>query len=388
MAEPGRITLCALGDVFINAEDPKAAFKRLEAPLAAADVVFANCEGVYSPTAGRGLLTASPEQAEGLRVGNLSVMACANNHVMDDGVEGMRSTLSTLRGVGVEPVGAGENLAEAREPVVLERAGVRVAFVAFVSTFPAGNEARSNRPGINPLRFHNHYYVAEGDLEFNPEMPPEVMAIPYPADLAALRRSIAAARLQADVVVVSFHWGEAVRPVIIRSYERETARLAIDAGADAVLCHHPHIVRGVDYYQGRPIFHGLGNAVFQVRGFAERISKEVRETLERQADAYAPRPYDDYPLLPMHPESRISMVGCLELDKSGVRRVGLIPAYILPNGQTEPLDPATDHGREIFDYLVEATRASGLQSTLETGGSWSLGGSPVCSVVALERSRS
>lgn len=388
MAEPGRITLCALGDVFINAEDPKAAFKRLEATLGAADAVFANCEGVYSPTAGRGLLTASPEQAEGLRVGNLSVMACANNHVMDDGVEGMRSTLSTLRGVGIEPVGAGENLAEAREPVVIERGGVRVAFVAFVSTFPAGNEARSNRPGINPLRFHNHYYIAEGDLEFNPEMPPEVMAIPYPADLAALRRSIAAARLQADVVVVSFHWGEAVRPVIIRNYERETARTAIDAGADAVLCHHPHIVRGVDYYHGRPIFHGLGNAVFQVRGFAQRISKEVRETLERQADAYAPRPYDDYPLLPMHPESRISMVGCLEFDKSGVRRVGLIPAYILPNGQTEPLDPATDHGREIFDYLVEATRASGLQSTLEAGGDWTLGGSPVCSVVPLERSRS
>lgn len=388
MAESGRITLCALGDVFINAEDPKAAFKLLEAPLGAADLVFANCEGVYSPTAGRGLLTASPEQAEGLRVGNLSIMACANNHVMDDGVEGMRSTLSTLRGVGIEPVGAGENLAEARLPVVVERGGIRVAFVAFVSTFPAGNEARSNRPGINPLRFHNHYYVAEGDLEFNPEMPPEVMAIAWPADLAALRKSIAAAKAQADVVVVSFHWGEAVRPVIIRNYERETARAAIDAGADAVLCHHPHIVRGVDYHQGRPIFHGLGNAVFQVRGFAQRISKEVRETLERQADAYAPRPYDDYPLLPMHPESRISMVGCLELGRSGVERVGLIPAYILPNGQTEPLDPGTGRGREIFDYLVDATRASGLGSTLQAAGEWTLGGSPVCPVVPLERSRS
>jgi len=388
MADDRRITLCALGDVFINAEDPKAAFKLLEAPLGAADLVFANCEGVYSPSAGRGLLTASPEQAEGLRVGNLSVMACANNHVMDDGVEGMRSTLSTLRGVGVEPVGAGENLAEAREPVVIERGGLRVAFVAFVSTFPAGIEARSNRPGVNPMRFHNHYYLAEGDLEFNPEMPPEVMAIPWPADLAALKRSIGAARAQADVVVASFHWGEAVRPVIIRNYERETARIAIDAGADAVLCHHPHIVRGVDYHAGRPIFHGLGNAVYQVRGFGERISKEVRETLERQADAYAPRPYDDYPLLPMHPESRISMVGCLELEAGGVRRVGLIPALILPNGQTEPLDPGTARGREIFDYLAESTRASGLRSALSSEGDWRLGGVRVCPVASLERERS
>ncbi|MEZ4333677.1 MAG: CapA family protein [Myxococcota bacterium] len=388
MADGGRITLCALGDVFINAEDPKAAFGLLERPLGAADLVFANCEGVYSTSAGRGLLTASPEQAEGLRVGNLSVMACANNHVMDDGVEGLRSTLSTLRGVGIEPVGAGENLAEAREMVVLERSGIRVAFVAFVSTFPAGIEARSNRPGVNPLRFHNHYYVAEGDLEFNPEMPPEVMAIPYPADLEALRKAIASARAQADVVVVSFHWGEAVRPVIIRNYERETARLAIDAGADAVLCHHPHIVRGVDYHRGRPIFHGLGNAVFQVRGFAQRISKEVRETLERQADAYAPRPYDDYPLLPMHPESRISMVGCIELDRGGVRRVGLIPAYILPNGQTEPLDAAQGHGAEIFDYLADATRASRLGSTLSRDDGWTLGGCRVCPVLASDGERS
>lgn len=387
MAESRRITLCAMGDVFINTEDPKAAFRLLEGPLGAADLVFANCEGVYSPTAGRGLLTASPDQAEGLRVGNLSIMACANNHVMDDGVDGMRSTLSTLRGVGVEPVGAGESLAQARAPVILERGGVRVGFVAFVSTFPAGNEARSNRPGINPLRFHNHYYIAEGDLEFNPEMPPEVMAIPYPSDLAALKKSIAAARAEADVVVASFHWGEAVRPVIIRNYERETARIAIDAGADAVLCHHPHIVRGVDYYKGKPIFHGLGNAVFQVRGFAERISKEVRETLERQADVYAPRPFDDYPLLPMHPESRISMVGCLELDKSGVKRVGLIPAYILPNGQTEPLDPATAQGKQIFDYLAEATEASGLQSKLSAEAGWTLGGSRVCPVVSLEKAR-
>jgi poly-gamma-glutamate capsule biosynthesis protein CapA/YwtB (metallophosphatase superfamily) len=381
MAESNRLTLCALGDVFLNHEDPKSAFEPLAGVLGEADVVFANCEGVYTASGGRGLLTASPDQAEGLRTGNVSVMACANNHVMDEGADRMRDTLETLRSLGIEPVGAGERLAEARQHVTVTRNGLRISFVAFVSTFPAGIEARNNRPGVNPLRFHNHYYTAEGDLEFNPEMAPEVMAIPYPGDLAALHTAIEEARSDSDVVIASFHWGEAVRPVIVRNYERETARIAIDAGADAVLCHHPHIVRGVDFHRGKPIFHGLGNGVFHIRGFAERIPKEVRELLERQADEYAPRPYDDYPLLPMHPESRISMVACLEFSKGGLDRVGLIPALIMPNGQTEPLDPSTEKGREIFDYLVRATSEAGLESTIEPDGDWKLAGVPVCAVV-------
>jgi poly-gamma-glutamate synthesis protein (capsule biosynthesis protein) len=382
MAESNRLTLCALGDVFINHEDPKSAFEPLAGVLGEADIVFANCEGVYTASGGRGLLTASPDQAEGLRVGNVSVMACANNHVMDEGADRMRDTLETLRSLGIEPVGAGERLAEARQHVTVARNGLRISFVAFVSTFPAGIEARSNRPGVNPLRFHNHYYTAVGDLEFNPEMAPEVMAIPYPGDLAALHTAIEEARGDSDVVIASFHWGEAVRPVTVRNYERETARIAIDAGADAVLCHHPHIVRGVDFHRGKPIFHGLGNGVFHIRGFAERIPKEVREVLERQADEYAPRPYDDYPLLPMHPESRISMVACLEFSDRGLDRVGLIPALILPNGQTEPLDPSTEKGREIFEYLVRVTSEAGLESTLQVDEDWKLAGVPVCAVVA------
>jgi len=379
-----RLTLCALGDVFINHDDPKSAFEPLSDVLGEADVVFANCEGVYTSAGGRGLLTASPEQAEGLRVGHLAVMACANNHVMDEGADRMRDTLQTLRDLEIETVGAGERLAEAREHVTLTRNGMRIGFVSFVSTFPAGIEARNNRPGVNPLRFHNHYYTAEGDLEFNPEMPPEVMAIPYPSDLAALRASIESARADSDFVVASFHWGEAVRPFIVRNYERETARIAIDAGADAVLCHHPHIVRGVDFYSGKPIFHGLGNGVFHVQGFADRIPKEVREVLERQADAYAPRPYDDYPLLPMHPESRISMVACLEFAEGGIDRVGIIPALIMPNGQTEPLDPTTDKGREIYEYLVRSTSQAELGSEISADGDWTLAGVRVCPVTPSE----
>ncbi len=379
-----RTTVCAMGDVLINHENPKLGFEPLRALLHEADLVFANCEGVYSHEGGRGLMTAEPVQAEGLAVGNIGVMACANNHVMDEGADSMLETLDVLESVGISSVGAGTNLAEARRAVVLERKGRKIAFLAFVSTFPAGIEARNNRPGVNPLRFHNHYYTAEGDLEFNPGVLPEVLAIAYPQDLDALRASIEEAGRSADIVLVSFHWGEAVRPVIIRDYERETARAAIDFGADAVLCHHPHIVRGIDFHEGKPIFHGLGNGVFHVRGFAERIPKEVREVLERQADEFAPRPYDDYPLLPMHPESRISMVACLEFGEVGLSGVGFVPAMIRPDGSTEPLDATSDEGAELLEYFRRSTEAALLGSRLAVDPDWRMAGLPVCRAVSTE----
>ncbi len=372
--------LCAMGDVLINHEEPKSGFSLIAPLLEAADVVFANCEGTYSRSEEVSLLNAQPEQAEGLLVGNVGILCCANNHVMDGGPRVMQETLSVLRGLGIECVGAGATLEEARRPVVLERRGMRIAFVAAVSTFPAGIEARTRRPGINPLRFHNHYYIREGDLEFNPGIAPEVMTIPYPEDLAGLRDSIAKARDQADIVVASFHWGEAVRPVIVRDYERETARVAIDAGAHAVLCHHPHIVRGVDFHAGAPIFHGLGNGVFHVRGGATNIPREVREVLLRQAGEYAPMPYEDYPLLPMHPESRISMIARLGFRDGRVSSVGIVPAYILPNGQVEALDPETERGREVLAYLQRVTREADLASELRNDGAQRLAGHPVLGV--------
>jgi poly-gamma-glutamate synthesis protein (capsule biosynthesis protein) len=380
MADSPEVVFCALGDVLVNHEDPKSGFGRLAPLLDEADVVFGNCEGAYSRRPAGGLLTAEPEQAEGLLVGSIDVMSCANNHVMDGGPDVMRDTLEVLDSLGIATVGAGENLAEARRPRVVERQGLRVAFVAFVSTFPAGIDARSRRPGVNPLRFHNHYYIREGDLEFNPGVAPEVMPIPYPDDLTGLRSSIEAAREQADIVIASFHWGEAVRPVTVHDYERETARVAIDAGAQVVVCHHPHIIRGVDFYKGAPIFHGLGNSVFHVRGGAGSIPPEVRDVLLRQAGEYAPLPYADYPMLPMHPESRISMVACCGFVGGKLDSVGIVPAYILPNGQVEPLDPGEGRGREVFEYLQRVTQEADLGSEVLHDGSRTLGGHPVLSV--------
>lgn len=375
------LVMCAVGDTLINHTDPMHGFAACAPILQAADVVFANCEGLYVREPSPLLLAADADNAQGLTVGNVNVMSVANNHAMDAGAIGLRQTTDILRALGVTPVGAGENLSAARAPAVIERRGVKVGFVAAVSTFPAGIEAKGNRAGVNPLRFHNHYYIAEGDLEFNPGMVPEVMAIPWPQDIDGLRKSIAAAREAADCVVLSVHWGEPLRPTNVQDFERETTRLAVDAGADIVLCHHHHIVRGVAFHEGAPIFHGLGNFVFHTQGFGA-IPPQVQRVLEKQGGEYAPAFYEDYPMFPMHPESRITFIAVFGIRDGRAARTGLIPAMVRPDGSVDPLHLDSDEGREVCSYIQRSSLAAGLGSVMSFDGGIELGGFRALDIVA------
>jgi len=374
-----RLVLCGLGDVFINHPVPESGFAALAPLLSEADIVFGNCEGVYSERVD-GLVAARPNQADGLKVGSINIMSGANNHFASSGGEVLQETKDILQQRGIEVVGAGANLQEARAPVFLKRRGLKVAFLGFVSNFYAGQEAKPNRAGINPLRFHNHYYRLEGDRDYNPCGIPEVMAIPYESDMLAMKKSIADAKSESDIVVVSYHWGDAMRPFIVFPYERETASIAIDCGADAILCHHPHIVKGVNFYRDVPIFHGLGNSVFHVRNGGKEIAPEVQRVLEKQAGEYAPRHYADYPLLPMHPESRISMVAVCSFDREGVNSTGIVQAYIQPSGQVVPLELACEQGQELAKYYQKASDEEGLNSTICFDDTSRLGGYDVLTV--------
>jgi poly-gamma-glutamate synthesis protein (capsule biosynthesis protein) len=367
------LVLCAVGDTLVNHDDPMAGFALVSPILRSADLVFANCEGLYVREPSPMLLASDAKNAHGLSVGNIGIMSLANNHTMDAGAAGLTQTIEILDEVGVVTVGAGADLDAARRPVVLERRGVKVAFLAAVSSFPAGIEAKRGRPGVNPLRFHNHYYLAEGDLEFNPGVMPEVMVIPWPQDIDAMRDSIARAREIADVVVFTVHWGEPVRPVMVQDFERETSRIAVDAGADLVLCHHHHIIRGVAFHRGAPIFHGLGNFVFHTQGFGA-IPPNVKKILEKQGGEYAPAFYEDYPLFPMHPESRITFIGVCGIRDAAVAQCGAIPAMVRPDGSVEPLHLDDDEGRRIGEYIQRITADARLGSTVSFDGGIEIGG--------------
>jgi poly-gamma-glutamate synthesis protein (capsule biosynthesis protein) len=166
---------------------------------------------------------------------------------------GLIDTLNLLRSQGIKTVGAGGSLAEARAAAIVERGGVRVGFLGFRLVYQAGYEARTSTPGLSAMRIHSHYFIRSGTptaksnravvRRFEPSLSGRRVDL--------LKSLIADLRAKADVIVVSHHWdkGRSARPP-----DRLRAVLghaSIEAGADLVLGHHHHFLRGIEIYRGK-----------------------------------------------------------------------------------------------------------------------------------------
>ena len=134
-----------------------------------------------------------------------------------------------------------------------------------------------------------------------------------------------ALRETADVVVVALHKGIGHLPVVVPAYERELARTAIDCGADIVVGHHAHILRGIELYRGKPVFHGLGNFVAVTHALtpsgASAAELDAWSRRRRELFGFAPDP--EMPFYPFHPESRNTMVADCRVAADGTDRGGL-----------------------------------------------------------------
>src|SRR5665213_4302827 len=131
MAPDARVSVFSVGDVFPDIPDGRASFAPLTPLLETADIVFGNCEGVYSDRPAKSpshkhFCGAPLERGAFLGEVPFHVMSLANNHMIDGGYVGLADTIELLNGQGIETMGAGENIAEATRPAILERNGVRV----------------------------------------------------------------------------------------------------------------------------------------------------------------------------------------------------------------------------------------------------------------------
>jgi len=370
MAADRRVSVFSVGDVFPDLPDGKASFAPLTPLFETADIVFGNCEGVYSDRPSR-----SPSHkhfcgaplARGSFFGEVGfdVMTLANNHMIDGGYDALADTIDLLAGQGVATTGAGSNIVEATRPAILERDGIRVAFLGFCTVYPVGYEARESRPGLAPLRVRTYY----GDPDPNfwePGIDPVIETVPMAADLARYRATIAAAREQADFVVVAPHWGYSSWVEVLQDYELQLARDAVDHGADAVMCCHHHALRGVEIYNGKPIFYGLGTLIHHFT----TITVSAADRAARLA-RFGPRSSfaedDDYPLFPFRIDARKSGVAVLDVAADGTIETGFIPAHMVPDGATEPLRPGDPRAAEVCDYLERLSIQSGFSTRFERG---------------------
>lgn len=186
-----------------------------------------------------------------------NVFHLANNHILDFGPAMLQETIDVLRRGGSHFAGAGENLAAARRPAVFSVKGVRFGYLAYSLTFPEEFYATADRPGT----------------AFGHE--------------AHVRQDVAALRPQVDLVIVAFHWGaEGMKTP--KPYQRQLGQAAIEAGADVVLGHHPHVVQPVEFFRGKPIFYSLGNYAFG--SYSNRVEWGALARLRYSVSSQDPSP--------------------------------------------------------------------------------------------------
>jgi len=365
--------LCAVGDVSVNRDDPASAFELARPILAGAEVTFGNCESVYSDRGDRnphtsGVVYASPKAVPAIADAGFDVMNFANNHALDRGTDAFVETLDLLHDNGIATCGAGLDLDQASAAAVVERDGTTFAFVGCSAILFPDYDATDRRPGCAPLHATTIYEQAEME---QPGSPPRIATSADPADVARIVAEIARVRDAADVVVFTAHWGLHFTPAAVADYETEVARAAIDAGADLVLGHHQHILKPVQVYRGKVIFHGMGNFIFDLvfgeMDFRPDFEAELAAYTRRYA-GFNPKEQDGYPTYPFHPDSRRTMIVRARIEDRRVADVAFTPCFINPDGQPEPLAPGDERFADVAAYLERITAASGFDTRFVPDG--------------------
>jgi len=309
------VYLSAVGDVYLNRSPPESAFYEVLNSFKERHLIFCNLEAPLtvktSPLLERlSPLRSSPDMIDGLIYAGFNIVSLANNHTMDYGSDALIETINCLESKKILYVGGGRDLKSALQPCIVKVGNSTIAFLAFESTiWSFGAEAKEWRPGISKINIS----------ALLPE--PHVNK----PDLQILKKSIRDAKEAADVVVLSMHWGVELSETLA-VHQTALGHSAVDAGADLIIGHHPHILQGVEVYRKGIICHSLGNFVFDT---------------------------DD----PFPKETVILQV---TLTKDGVEEAYLTPCFINIQGQPAPVS----YGSEKYNKTFKNLR--GLSKDLKT----------------------
>ncbi len=367
-----------VGDLLVDRESPPEPFESVRGAFAQTDVLFGNLEGpLYGRPASRAQFSHYPlsESEQPCRLSELGfdVLTLTNNHIVDAGHAAMLDTRDRLRAEGVATCGVGHDLDSAREPAVIESKNVNIADLGYSSIFPSGYEARTGIPGLAPMRAHT-LYVDRVPNYHAPGIDPVIKTVPYDEDLANLYEDIEKAGRQAELVIFSFHWGNFMKPFHLTDHETRTARQRIDAGADMVVGHHHHVLRGMEWYKGKPIMYGLGHFVFDLRVEPPPHLLENMHGKGEDPSFYGVALREGWPLLPLHAESRMTLYAWARADTSGVREIGFLPCRLRPDGKVDVVSADSEEGREVCDYLEKCCTTQCLNAKVELHASAFLNG--------------
>ncbi|MGD9044779.1 MAG: CapA family protein [Desulfobacterales bacterium] len=355
------IVLYAVGDVGPNRDNPQSMFRHVSGVLTQGDICFCQLEtnlsirGIPLPQA-RLPMRAHSNSAPALSKAGFQVVSFASNHCMDFGREAFFDTIDAIKANGMESIGAGANIAEARRPAILERNATRIAFLAYNSILPFGYWAETDRPGCAPLRAWTFYEPVEPD---QPGSRCRIHTFPHKNDLQAMAADIESARSAADIVILSIHWGIHFVPAQLADYQREIARKAIDCGADLILGHHPHILKGIEVYKGKVIMYSLGNfAIEQPSAFMKDLYKTARH---KEIEELNPQ-WDQKREYPLPPETRKSLIIKCIISGKRIQRISFLPVYLTARSEPQILKSDDVRFEDVVRYMDEITIDQGIDT--------------------------
>ena len=390
-----------------------------------ADVAFTNLETVlhdYEPypmaESGGTWMRSPPETAEELAWTGIDMVARANNHTGDYGVLGLELTTKYVDEAGIVQAGAGMSLAEAREAKFLETSKARVALISLSSSFAGHMRAGRSRddvparPGLNPLRLKTTYILPEdsygdvreaadslgefSDLDGNPrgmdadnpdEMnvlgrnfavgdSPGILREPNEDDVAEIMAVINNASRLADFVIVTIHAHQhGGRREIPDNFLPVFARATIEAGADVFVGHGPHVLQGIEIYQGKPILYSLGNFLFQnetlLRLPSENYERYGLDELSHVADFNDARYESDSKGFPALQENWESVVAVPTYTNGELSELALYPidlGFRKPRQiRGRPILADDDLGEKIIGDLQRLSEPFGTEIEMRRG---------------------
>lgn len=421
------ISFVISGDSFITQRLPHdTARQALRDYLQQFDVRFTNFEvlvhdfEVYpAPVSGGTWAVARPDVIDDLQYIGFNMMTWANNHIIDWNLGGILTTMRHLDEHHCLHAGVGRNLEEASQPKYLDTPAGRVAIIGVTSTMSPWGMASMpradvlGRPGANVLRYETTHFIKPeefqhfqdlidqtdvnanrklnekegfakpveggcfvGNIRFEPGEPGTKTRMNR-TDAERLLRAIAEARRQADVVLVSHHSHErkGMDKELPADFCRDFAHLCLEHGADAYIGHGPHIWRGIEIYQGKPIFYSLGDFIFQ------------NDSVERQ-------PTEFYDLYNLGPEATVSD-GLDSRSGHGTRGLAAdprvyqsaLPSFSIEDGKISdivlrpislgfdfsrgrkgrPYFPDQKEAEQILAHIAKLSRAYGTTIQIEQG---------------------
>jgi poly-gamma-glutamate synthesis protein (capsule biosynthesis protein) len=318
--------------------------------LKSADFRLVNCMRTYStravsdpsaPQVGQPIV-----MADLYTHGGFDGLTMANNHAFDSGPDAMVDTVDLFRKRGIQVTGAGRNLADAATPVILEKDGLRIAYLGCTSLGKQGGEATERAPGVFNVRIHTSYEHR------GPHAPVRIRTEPDADGLAQLLDIVRNVRASVDRLIIAFHSGVIRVPRVISDYQVTVAHAFVDAGADLVVCHAPHIPKGIEVYKGKAIFYSLGvfamTKPFPAPSWSEPAWSHgaVRNHMDLDPD---------YPFMPYGAASRLALLARASFDKGRETSVSFVPVMFDKRYRPLALQASDPRFKELLDYMEWAS---------------------------------